>query len=98
MTIMPARMHDARDAGDMRRTALLPNRQRVHVSPYPDAPLPRAARQRAHHSGPGEAAMHSQPEALEARGDELRGLALTEGQLRMPVQMVSPGNCLGQQL
>src|SRR6185312_13241949 len=89
VAVMPAGMHDTGHAGDMLCAALFADRQGVDIGPYADAAPAGAAAQGPDHPRPCKAAMHLQSKPIELGGDELRGLALVEGELRMTMQMMS---------
>src|SRR5487761_1273293 len=98
VAVMSASMHDTRDSRDVWCAALLPDRQRIHVSAYADGAPAGAPCQRSDHPRSGETPMPLQSEPLELGGDEFRGLPLAEGELRVSMQMMSPRDSLGQQI
>ena len=89
--VMPAGMHLSGNLRAVLEVVLLFDMERVQIGAEPDRrPLPARAGERAHHPGPGEAAMDIDAELGQAVGDELRRPMLLEGGLGMGVNIAAP--------
>ena len=89
VAVMPARVHPA-DLRRVRETGLLNQRQRVHVSPQPYRPRPRAECQGGHHTCSTDSTMRGQAERTQQVRDVRRRRLFLEPQLGPLVQPVPP--------